>query len=323
MQSAGLLFLSKKVGKFGDGMKKLITVFIAALVLSSCGKINRIMDGTENLPNQINETNVGMSKTNEAIRKQKIGEAFKIMTDENVRKTLTPLPSNMMSAAKTMAEVLTADEAVLFVKNYIIKVNEERFGNDITWEELGLEKFEHNKRADLLMITLISGFLPDETLKEIIKKESEQGAYRDILFGILAMRAYFYNNMMLEAGLIGSEKKLETLGQIEKAIEYNEKIEFVCKLNFADRIALAITGFDTPVYNDVFTKNFTLDKNTALKRWEQIQGKATEEFKAMSFSEDPKENDTLVAEYNQKYKESLMLIQKKISSYSKPTEKPN
>lgn len=296
-------------------MKQVVIAAAALIALSSCGKINRIMDGTENLPNQINETNMGMAKTNEAIRKQKIGEAFKIMLDDNNRKVLAPIPSNMMSAAKTMAEALTADEAVLFVKNYLIKINEEAFGDNDYSTELGLEKFEQGKRADLSMITLISGFLPQETVKEIITTQSEQGAYREIAFAILKMRATFNSDTMLQAGLIGGDKKLVTLGQIQKAIEYNEKVEFICNLDFVEQIAMKITGFTEESDNKKYSK--ALDKDLALNNWKQIQKKATEDFKAQSFSKDPAQNEANIKEYAAKYKETLALIQKRIDSYSK------
>jgi hypothetical protein len=55
----------------------LVVALTALVLLSSCGKIQKVLDGTENLPNQIQETNNGMKKTNEGIRLQKVGEPSK------------------------------------------------------------------------------------------------------------------------------------------------------------------------------------------------------------------------------------------------------
>lgn len=301
---------------------KILNLLIIVLSLTSCGKLQRILDGTENLPNQIQETNNGMKKTNEGIRLQKVGEAFKVLMDDNNRKTLSPIPSNMMSASKIMAEALTADEALLFIKNYMIKVNEEIFEDtyplaDKSTPEGAVQYFEflHNKQADLLMITLVSGFLPDDTLNQMIKQESEQGAYRDVLFASLKMRADFYNNVMLDAGLIGGGKKLETIGQIEKAIEYTAKVDFICKLEFADQIVMKVTGFPDGDTNQALSA--PLNRDLALNDWKKVLEKAQSDFKANSFSKDPAQNEKAVKEYTEKHNDLIFQIQKQIDSYSK------
>ncbi len=301
---------------------KLLITFLALSMLFSCGQVQRILDGTEKLPSQIQETNAGMKKTNEGIRMQKIGEAFKVMSDENNRKTLSPIPSNMMAAAKIMAEALTAEEAVLFVKNYVIKVNEEIFTDTYPWideeSDAGIiekAKFMLNKAADLQMITLVSGFLPDETLKQIIEEEGDQGAYRDMQFAILKMRSTFYSDVMLDAGLIGGGKKLETLGQIEKASEYADKIDFICKLDFADQISMKITGFDEKLNERL---SMPLEKSMGLALWKRILEKAQLDFKAQSFSKDPAKKEEALKQYAIRYKSSLEKIQSKISAYAQP-----
>jgi hypothetical protein len=225
----------------------------------------------------------------------------------------------MMSASKIMAEALTADEALLFIKNYMIKVNEEIFEDtyplaDKSTPEGQVQYFNFlkNKQADLLMITLVSGFLPDETLQTMIDQESEQGAYRDVLFATLKMRADFYNNVMLDAGLIGSGKKLETLGQIEKAIEYTDKIDFICRLPFADQIVMKVTGF-TDDANQALSA--PLNVQLALDDWKKVLDKAQNDFKAQSFEKDPSANARALADYSARHQALLKSIQTKIDSY--------
>lgn len=369
-------------------MKAIITI-IAAITLSSCGQIQRIMDGTENLPNQIQETNNGMAKTNEAIRKQKIGEAIKIMLDKNNRKAIFPIPSDMMAAAKTMGEALTANESILFVKNYLIKINNyqaqdvnppsepslvdvqvpempvaptepargedgkvdpaaladyqyqstvylnkmaeynlkvqinaennrkiEDYQSKYSQYEKAVEGFVMDKSADLYMLMMVSGFLPDTTVAELVKQEADQGAYRDVIYQILKMRVDFYKQIMLDAGMLdGEANKLDTIGKVEKAIEYAEKLDYVCKLNFTDLISLKITGFPDKSQNENLSK--PLDKDTALNTWMKIQKKAMDDFKAQSFDKDPAKKEQSEKEYAAKHKKALDLIQKKIDAYSK------
>lgn len=371
---------------------KFILALSILFVLSSCGKIQRIMDGTENLPNQIDETNKGMAKTNEAIRKQKLSEALKIMQDKNNRKATFPIPTDMMAAAKTMGEALTVDEVVLFVKNYLIKINnyqyEEENPNFPTLEEVEmpaqpqapvepkvgddgkmdpgamvdyqyqsylyqnrmvqynseLQKYlavtaENNrktadyenklaqveqrrveaqadKQADLYMLMMVTGFLPDETIEQMVKQEVNQGAYREIALSILKMRADFYNDIMLEAGMLqGNKNKLDTLGKIKKAIEYAEKINYICKLSYSDLIALKIEGFSNKKVNENLSK--PLDKNLALALWVKIEKKALEDFKAHSFDKDPAVKAASEKEYTAGYKKALELIKNRIDNYGK------
>ncbi len=294
---------------------KSALAFILILALTSCGQITRIMDGTENLPKQIQETNDGMKKTNEAIRKQKMGVAFEILKNEKMRANLVPIPFNMMSAAKTMAEALTAEEAVLFVKNYVSDLNKSQV--DTVYPPMDEEKFEHERQADLFMIILISGFLPETTVTEIIEKESNSGENLQIMLNILRLRVYFNNDMMLFMATLGldanvdatgkhsvldDKSKLDTLGKIEKAIKYNEIIEFICNLDFADQVDAQITGFK-------FIK--PLDKALAKNNWALISERAQSDFKAQSLSKDPAKNEAETKDYAVRYKALIEKIKDK------------
>ena len=396
---------------------KLIIILTALLAFSSCDKLKKMEEGMQ-------ATRDGMKTTAEGLRKQKLAEASKIMLDENNRRTLSPIPSNMMSAARAMGEAIFADEMLLWAKNYLIKVNEEVFadtyplaaepteptrptaptepvapvepvepvnpnppapnppvpaGADLTPEpslplntddqyqkDLAkykedmaqylvaveqyrkdkaeypnlkrqyeadlveynnqmreyrvllaeyqglLVKFMLNKSADLQMITLVSGFLPESTLQEMIDTQSQQGAYRDVLFAILKMRVNFFNDVMLEAGLIGGDKKLETIGQIEKAIEYGEKLDFICKLEFVNQIKMKITGFGEEQNESL---SAVLDKELALKKWKKIQEKTEKDFKAQSFSKDPLTNENEVKRFAQQHQQALAKIKAKLDAY--------
>ncbi len=395
---------------------KFIVILSTLLVFSSCDKLKKMEEGME-------ATRTGMQATQEGLRKQKLAEASKIMLDESNRKTLSPIPSNMMSAARAMGEAIFADEMLLWAKNYLIKVNEEVFADTYPLatepseptrpaepteptppvapvepvnpnppppvapapepvvsapgvvqsqdddqyqkdlakykEELAqylvaleqynkdkaefpkmrnqyeadlveynnqmreyrlllaeyqalLVKFTLNKSADLQMITLVSGFLPDSTLEAMIESQSQQGAYRDVLFAVLKMRANFFSDVMLEAGLIGGDKKLETIGQIEKAIEYGEKLDFVCKLEFVNQIKMKISGFSESQNESL---SAPLDKELALKKWKKIQEKTEKDFKAQSFSKDPLTNENEVKRFAQQHQQALAKIKAKLDSY--------
>ncbi len=278
-------------------LKNILSLSIITILLMGCGQIQRIMDGTEKLPDQIAETNKGMRDTNESIRQQKIGVALSEMQKKSNREYLTPIPGDMIPFGKIMAEALTPDEALLFIKDYFKKINEENFENryprvdSLTPEgQTLLASFDHDKIADLMMITIVAGYLPDSTLNQMILIEAEQGAYREILYQTLMLRVSFNNDLMLNAGVMG--EKLSTLGKIKKAIEYNSKVEFVARLNFVDQVELKITGFSVPAMNETISKKF--DKGLALKNWNRIYSAAQKDFKVQSFAANETEKNQSV-----------------------------
>lgn len=295
---------------------KLVNALIMILALSSCGQIKNIMDGTEKLPSQIQETNNGMAKTNEAIRLQKIGVALGIMQDPKNRVTLAPIPSDMMSGGKIMGESLHADEALLFVKNYLVKINEVSFADTYPLADEGTEEgqklkfaFMMDKLADLSMLIVVSGNIPDDLIEQMVVEQSEQGAYRDILFQLLKMRAAYYSDMMLHAAMLDGDKKLETLGQIEKAMEYAGKLDYICDLEFVPQIAMKISAFDEKKNAKL---SESLDPKVCSDLWKKIQEKAQGDFKAQSFHSNSGKNESSLTEYNAKYKKLLEEIQKKV-----------
>lgn len=295
-------------------MKKLQLVLVV-LLLSSCGQIQRIMDGTESLPGKMDAMKKSTGAVEEGVRKQKQSEALKMLKEESTRANLVPIPLDMLAPARTLAESLTADEAVLFFKNYLIKITKQQAADAFPVEDE--EKFQHNRIADFYMLELIAGFLPDETINDIIKNESNQGPYQEMMFAILKLRVDFNSDMMLMMGVLGLNpnevddqgefkvldptSKLNTLGKIEKAMEYNEKVQFVCDLDFADKIDLQIPDFGLK----------PLDKEKAKKNWQLILKRAESDYAAQSLSRDPKLNEQQVKEYSDRYAQLMTELKQK------------
>lgn len=295
---------------------KQISLFITmVLVLSSCGQIQRVLDGTEKLPADIKKMNAGMEYTSEAIRKQKLSEALKMLKEEQNRANLVPVPLDMMAPARTLAETLTVEETVLFFKNYLIKINTQQSADLVP--AVDEEVFQHGRMADYYMLILTAGFLPQQTVEDLVKRESEQGAYQDILMNILFMRAQFNSDMMLLMSMLGlnpnsrsddgsypvinAKSKLDTLGKIEKAIEYNTKVEYICNLDFAGKISLEIQDFKIPAFN----------KDQAKTNWQIILARAESDFKAVSLMNNPTQNEENVKQYAEKYQQLLDQLKEK------------
>ena len=296
------------------------------------GKLDQMNSTTKNMNETTNtmsstmsQMKEGMDSTNESIRMQKISIALSEMQKKENRQYLTPIPGDMMPAGKVMAESLTVDEALLFMKDYLKKINEENFNNRFPTEDQTtpegqklLADFEHDKLADLMMITIVAGFFPDKMLNEMISQESEQGAYRDILYQTLMLRVIFNNDLMLNASVLN--EKLVTLGKINKAIEYNEKVDFITQLPFRDQIALNITGFSNSDMNKSISR--TIDTTLALTNWKRIYSSANADFKAASFTQDPSVQQLSVEKQQNDFKKILSTIQTHIDYWNLAKNKP-
>lgn len=291
-------------------MKFTNLLVIAAVAFTGCAKLERVIDGAEGLPKQIDQTNSGIQNTNENVRLQKVGILVTEMRKKENREYLTPIPGDMMPYGKLLADTLTVEEALLFVKDYVKKINEETFENRNN-KKLTIEEFEHDKLADLMMITIISGYLPDSTLNRMIAQESEQGAYREILYNILMLRVVFNNDIMLNAGVMN--QKLETVGKINKAIEYNDKVDFVAKLNFTDVIGMEVTGFSTAEMNAATSRK--LDTSLAATNWNRILNAAQLDFKATSFATSPSDRAQAMAVQTSQYNQSVGVIRSYLKTW--------
>ena len=301
--------------------KKLVLI-ISAIGLASCGKINSVMDSTEAIPEKMNALNRGMSETNESIRLQKLAIALdQVMKKEN-QQFLSPIPGDMMAPGKLLAETLTASEAVELLYIKLKNVNENTYrdqypADDGLTNKAQIEDFERSKIALLYAVQIISTFLPDSVLNQIIDTEVKHaGRFRQTAFQILMMRATFYDKVMLHASLLSDA--MNTVGMVQKAIEYNTKIDFISKLKFADRIELKITGFLDAAKNDAFSQKLNIQN--AAKNWAAIQDRASTQVEIIGVTGNEAEDQAEMAQEKAMLAQNLETIKNYLNSW--PTVVP-
>ncbi len=298
-------------------LKKLVLVVSALGVLASCAKINSVMDSTEAIPEKMNALNRGMSDTNESIRLQKLAIALdQVMKKEN-QQFLSPIPGDMMAPGKLLAETLTASEAVELIYVKLKNVNENTYrdqfpADDALANKAQIEDFERSKIALLYAVQIVSTFLPDSVLNQMIDKEIKHaGRFRQTAFQILMMRATFYDKVMLHASLLSDT--MNTVGMVQKAIEYNTKIDFISKLNFANRIELKITGFLDAAKNDAFSQKLNIQN--AAKNWAAIQDRASNQVEIVAITGNEAEDQAEMAQEKVILAQSLETIKNYLSSW--------
>ncbi|MGZ3692573.1 MAG: hypothetical protein ACXVAX_13775, partial [Pseudobdellovibrio sp.] len=228
------------------------------------------------------------------------------------------VPYDMLPPGKVLAEAITADEAVLFFKNYISKLNNQSSADSVP--AVDEDTYQHNRIADYYMLMIIAGFMPDKTVDDIISKQQFQGGYQDEMFAILKLRADFNGDMMLTMSLLGlnpletdkdgnfkvvrPDYKLNTIGKIQNAMNYMAKVEKIANLDFADKIDLKIEGLPlTP-----------LDQNKIKKYYTTTYQRAQSDFKAQSLAKDPTKNEAETKAANAQYQDLLAKLKAKAES---------
>lgn len=295
-------------------------------LLDTPEKLDKMLKTTEGMATTTGDMKKGMDSTNESIRMQKLSISLTELLKKENREYLSPLPGLMLPPGKVLAESLTVEEALLFVKDFVTKINEEQFVDrhpGIAPESPEyptlLAQFEKEKLGDLMMLKIVSGYLPEKTVDALIQQESEQGAYRDELYQILMFRVQFYDDLMLAGSIFkvrvdqsGRKVTLDTLGRIEKAMEYTAKIKFVEALPFRDLILVKIKGFKDDETNETYSAK--LDGKRALKNYKKIKEKAEKDFTATSYSSGDNTNE--LQKQKARFEQLMAEIKKEIESAS-------
>lgn len=298
-------------------MKKLNYAIVLAsclLGLSSCGKLNAALD----MPEKMDKMNRGMESTNESIRLQKLAVALDQMMKKENQEFLSPIPGDMMAPGQILARALTAQEAVELIYIKLKNINEQtyddRFPLDPDHQNTNqIVDFERSKLALYYAIQIVATYLPDETVLEIVDKQIvKAGRFRETALQMLMLRADFYDKVMLKASL--TSDKLYTVGQVETAIEYNSKIDYICKLPFADLVQVKITGFMDSKTNK--RTSLVLNKEMAKNNWISLLNSAQSDVKIAGLSNNESENQAQVASQQARYGNILNTLNNYINSWS-------
>ncbi|MFN3453834.1 MAG: hypothetical protein ACK41T_02665 [Pseudobdellovibrio sp.] len=256
---------------------KLLLLSVVCLCAFSCAKINAALD----IPNKMDKLNDGMGQTNEAIRMQKLLLAQQELLDEKNHQFLSPIPGDMLAPGKTFAEALTTYEALEWVYVNLKKVNQDVYdGTGGADDEMAFNK---KKLGHYMAITVVCGFLPDSTVRGIVNNYiNVSDRYQQTGFNILALRAKFYNEVML-GGSLNSEI-YSTLGHLAKAVEFNNKIDYIASLPYPQLIKFTVLGFTDQEMNEAMSVTF--DPSLAQANWNKIKINAENGFVAQGLSGD-------------------------------------
>lgn len=263
-------------------MKKII-LLLTVLAATGCGKLQTVLEKAETIPGKMDALNVGMGETNASVRLQKLGVFEAMVLDQENYEMLAPFPADLMTGGKFLGESLTDEEALHWVFKSIKKINTYDINSNPLLDASDVKtktKFDHDKLGLYMAVTIVSGYLSDSVIEQIVQRIYSSDRFSETGITILALRAKFYSDVML-AGSLYSEK-FSTLGHTKEAIDYNQKIARIAALPYAKSIKVDIVGMLTPEMNEAMTVQF--DPSIVDKNWTKIKALAEAGFEVKPMS---------------------------------------
>lgn len=263
-------------------MKNLLLV-LTVLAAVGCGKLHRVLDAAESIPAKMDSLNKGMGETNDSVRLQKLGIFEAMVLETENYDMLAPFPADLMTGGKFLGEALTDEEALHWVFKSIKKINTYDINSNPLLDAADAKtqaKFDHDKLGLYMAVTIVSGYLRDSVIDQIVQRIYSSDRFSETGLQILALRAKFYSDVMLGGSLY--TEKFSTLGHTSEAIDYNEKLERIASLPYPQLIKVDIVGMLTPEMNEAMTVQF--DPSIVAKNWSKIKilAEAGFEVKPMS-----------------------------------------
>ncbi len=266
---------------------KLFILTICALGLFSCGKIDDLHNAaTEVIPAKMQQL---ANNTDELKRKETIKTATLELNDPKNYKDLSPVPYDILPWAKIAAENMLVDEELVpFIYTKIQKIETVRYddnnlGKSYDINDPACVQFEMNKVGVFNVVAAIAAFLPEDKVDRLLVRLNESDEYTTTTIQILALRAYFINNVLMNEKY--KQNKLVDVGSVEAAIKYNKSLERILRLPFASEIKIEITGFVLLAdYNQALSVGLNMD--SAKNNWLNIYAGIKTYLKVGQFSND-------------------------------------
>lgn len=296
------------------------SVFFSLFVVSilvGCGaqdainatkKMPEKMDGTYA---QIVKTNQEMGKTTDAIHKQILLLSLQDMLRPENSKYLLP-PTGMLAGGETFSKEATAEEIVKLAYVWLQEVIKAQPEDLATLGEKGLADLLHEKMVKLTALQVIAGLATQSTIESLVKDQIlEGGRYEAAAYSVLMSRALFIKSFLLDESLMSGSEKLDNLGKLEEAIERTSQLDYLARLQFANKIVLEIkvSSVDLNISESLDKLDPSMGLRFPLIYWKKIED---------SF------NSALNPEHanNSKTRQRKEAISQKINSYLKSWQLP-
>lgn len=287
---------------------KIILLLISSMLVFSCAKIDAMFDTPEKM-------DVIAGKTDELARKETVKTAVQELNDSKNYKKLSPIPTDIIPWAKKAAEYMNVDdELVPYIYIKLKDVTTLRYDDNNPGKVYDINdpaaiEFEMNKVGLFNALAATSGFLPEAKVDQLLARLANSAEYSSTVINILALRFYFIQNVLMAEKY--KQDQLVDMGAIEAAITYNQSIERILKLPFANQIKTQVASFVLMTdFNDALT--IELDPMAAKRNWNGILNGMTKYYKVGAFTAG---NATYNNQQAARYQAALIRVQNAVKSY--------
>lgn len=290
-------------------MKTLAGFIILALALSGCGKLNETLEKTKSMPDKMDKM---FAETKKMTCELPSKIAFESLLKEDLGRVLDPLPFDLMPFAEEFASCTPNKKLIKILNLWVSKFNEVTLNNPAPTPE-DIAKFNHDKLHVLSALQSVAGLIPSEKIEQIVQEQVilNDGPYRPTVMQMLMLRVRFMRDIMLKVKF----KKIETIGQMEEAIQHAEAIEYIAKLPFSKEVAVELTGFMDPMPTEIIE---VMDPNIARKMWVNIRDKsAAVTVVPKDLTGLPTQDEALFRKRQAQLATGLSLIEERISAWDK------
>ena len=230
-------------------------LLLVAFFLCGCDLIDAVKatksvpDKLDSTQTKIDDTNNTIEETNEYIRKQKMLLGLDDMFKARNTAYIFP-PTGMMAGGKAFAETATTEELASLTYLWLVELGKgtstEEYVADVQDWDFKADKADkkssvRDRWVKWTALEVIAGLTPQKKVEELIQRQvMEGGRYRDDVYVFLYARAKFTYMFMLRESLLAFDEKLDTVGKLREVIERIERLEYLTKLPFADKIAVNV-----------------------------------------------------------------------------------
>lgn len=294
----------------------MIRLVFAALISVSalgCAKLNDMFD----MPKKMDNMNQEVARTNDTVERQPVVLAFEAMLKEEYAQDLWPIPFNLMGFAKEFGKYATVEDLVELFYVKIKELNEVQMELEAPTDEQ-IAKFNHKKQHTMVMLQAVAGLLTDAKVEQIIQQRIlTDDRFAESALNLLMLRYQFIGNVLLDSSLFSD--KMKHAGEVEKAVEYANSLEYLARLPFIKDIQVDITGFyEKPEATETDDNVATLDPSKVPAVWTKIKNKANRmmSVEAEEFEKGIQTNAQLHQERVRRIQNVLVIVDEKIRSWS-------
>lgn len=247
---------------------------------------------------QIEKSNRGITRTNDAIHKQKLLLALDDMFKPQNTRYLVP-PTGMLPGGETFALEATTDELTKMAFVWLREVekmlpDDSARGSDGKFPAALAAEVDHQKMVKLMALEVVAGLLPQSSpvdengiptgptsVDELIEKVVNRGGrYESTVYSILMARAIFIKDILIDPLF---EEKVTNLGKFEEIYARAANLDSLARLPFASKIALKTTG----MINSESNVDIHMDGALPLQTWQKI-ARVTEKQLEARYLNDPR-----------------------------------